>query len=1099
MVWQFLAWTAGTFFFVFFCYLLRPLEYFPITFFTAIAAAFIIFDPREWMLQSYFEAHEFLLHMPINDFLEQYFHTFVTIISALWLLNRTLQTLLKPVPDLINILGVDIPEPPDVCLAGIRSDAATLSWSRPPSNKPVTKYSIQVNGVHVGDSPGNEIAITVTGLKPNHFYNIRVVAVAPNNFQSAGPVIRLRTFGKDGKPQLGNSRLPTNFAPDEHRRGSTDDGDDSDSPSGPLPSLEAAPVLDGAISVVRDTNGSLTSQRRNTVNRRHSPSVASSDRPQLKHQGSDEPELSLDQLNKRFESIRKEIEDTLAQYAKDEADSKLQEDELKREKERKRLILKEKEEQTAQLKAQVRTTMEQMRAAEKERTKKEQSLKDKEAKKAKIKESITKLEQEIERMKNERKKFQSQKSDLLQKRDKEVRSLDDANKELQDKCTELESELKEKGKQLQDLKATRELLPGADDQQWKEEDERLAAEWDANRRDIHSRLVSELKLAHQLDQQIHTLEQQVAIVLQQQSVYYQQPGSASLEYDNSAPVQQKRLSANGASLREQGTPSPHPLPTSEAGYPPPAGFVHAPFPPRLFMDDPDPTEEPHAEAEFKIASGPLSPLAQTLLPSNIFDEMEDQDDDDMGGSYIRDSIGITEDDPQSPASSSPSYRAFSSPHGSNNNLPYSPYAETVERNSLNQNQVPNSPAASSHRLSSLLSTFHRNRGSKHLDEGPPLGTLKSGQSQSFPRGTEEFEGNEHRRRINFPWVGRSSTGPDGTIGGHFLGGRRLNPIKPPNGVDRDPDSRPASIASADMPRPSTDSGSIWGQPGDGAGPMNRLWQPPDGRWPSRSNSRRPSIHGTGSLLTTTLASADDEILDEYDLLNPQKSASQVGVIGSGHPATARFMNQRLNPNAPTFMGNFFRKDRSKSREATPSLELPINTDDSPSESRISRDTQSIHTQTSISVSESHESLTLDGSLSNAPSDMNSLSGSLSKDPENKVKKLFRKGSSSKFSLSSRLGKESGGLFKKGPGSTANSDKNMSADQRSSIGDVDDMGEEIQFGRSYDSMSSIPALGSKASKDGSQSRIGSWRFSKKKKGKDAPPKESLDVDRPADDE
>lgn len=177
MVWQFLAWTAGTSIFVFFCYFLRPLEYFPITFFTVIAAAFIIFDPREWLLQSYFEAHEFLLHMPINDFLEQYFHTFVTIISALWyvfvpnpplhfcpflardrfiltvshprrLIHRTLQTLLKPVPDLINILGVDIPDPPDVCLAGIRSDAATLNWSRPPSNKPVQKYSIQVNGVH---------------------------------------------------------------------------------------------------------------------------------------------------------------------------------------------------------------------------------------------------------------------------------------------------------------------------------------------------------------------------------------------------------------------------------------------------------------------------------------------------------------------------------------------------------------------------------------------------------------------------------------------------------------------------------------------------------------------------------------------------------------------------------------------------------------------------------------------------------------------------------------------------------------------------------------------------------------------------------------
>lgn len=96
MVWQFLAWTAGTSFFVFFCYVLRPLEYFPVTFFTVIAAAFIIFDPREWMLQSYFEAHEFLLHMPINEFLEQYFHTFVTILSALWYVPYRLGCLFFP-------------------------------------------------------------------------------------------------------------------------------------------------------------------------------------------------------------------------------------------------------------------------------------------------------------------------------------------------------------------------------------------------------------------------------------------------------------------------------------------------------------------------------------------------------------------------------------------------------------------------------------------------------------------------------------------------------------------------------------------------------------------------------------------------------------------------------------------------------------------------------------------------------------------------------------------------------------------------------------------------------------------------------------------
>lgn len=63
------------------------------------------------------------------------------------LVRRAWQTLWKPVPELINILGVDVPDPPDVSLAEIRADAATVNWTRPPPNRSVQKFLIQVNGV----------------------------------------------------------------------------------------------------------------------------------------------------------------------------------------------------------------------------------------------------------------------------------------------------------------------------------------------------------------------------------------------------------------------------------------------------------------------------------------------------------------------------------------------------------------------------------------------------------------------------------------------------------------------------------------------------------------------------------------------------------------------------------------------------------------------------------------------------------------------------------------------------------------------------------------------------------------------------------------
>lgn len=68
--------------------------------------------------------------------------------AACRLLHRAWQTLWKPVPELISILGVEVPDAPEVSLAGIKADAITLNWTRPGPLKPVNKYLIQVNGVN---------------------------------------------------------------------------------------------------------------------------------------------------------------------------------------------------------------------------------------------------------------------------------------------------------------------------------------------------------------------------------------------------------------------------------------------------------------------------------------------------------------------------------------------------------------------------------------------------------------------------------------------------------------------------------------------------------------------------------------------------------------------------------------------------------------------------------------------------------------------------------------------------------------------------------------------------------------------------------------
>jgi hypothetical protein len=984
--------------------------------------------------------------------------------------------------------------------------------------------------VIVGDSPGNEVAITVTGLKPDHFYNIRVVAVGPNNFQAGSPVVRLRTFGKDGKPQLGNSRLPTSFADNDHPRHKSEaDNDESDPHRSSVPSVEAAPVLDGNSAPIVDLSAGGPAQRRNTINRRqHSPSVASTEQPQIKPPISDGPEMSLEELNQKFESIRKEIDDTLSQCAKDEAEFQQQEEELKREKERKRQALKEKEEQTTQLKASVRLTMEQMRAAEKERARKEQQLKDKETKKAKVRDGIAKLENDIERMKKEREGFEAQKVELEQKRDCDVQKLDETNGDLQEKCAELEAELKDKGKQLQDLKAAREQLPGGDDEQWKEADLQVKREWDALRKELHNLLVAETKKGHHLDQHIRVLGEQLSIQHQSGLAFYSQAEAGPMEFEPQSV--NKRHSGNSNSLNISSPPPQLAIPDSS--FLASSGLTRSGFAPGPFMDmAADGPDDHDMEAEMRASGGPLSPTAHSLLPSGIFDEMFDGPESRGHHSpFLPDSITAREDAPQSPASSEHTRSLFSSPQGSSHNLPFPQYSET-DHHSLNLATSPEAPPATGHRLTSLLSSFQRSRAPKIPEDGGiPIGTLKPGQSQSFPRGTDEHELFGNKRRISFSWINRHSTTEgirtSAASSSRTFSARRLNPFTSSAGALPDPhpdSSRPASISSTDLPRPSTDSGPIWGVPDNmSILAKNRLWSSPnEGRWPSRNPSRRPSIHGSPSALETTLASADDEILDDDDLLDPQTSPSQIGVIGSRPPSHRASMSQRLNPAAPTFMANIFRKEtrkehspdreksrgkekerhRDKSKEGrnkakevtTPSIEFPDNLEDPPSDSRVSRDGHSVHTL--ISVSESHESLNLDTTASNSTTDMTHSSY---KDPENVVKKLFRKGSSSKFSLSSRLGKDSG-LFKKGPGSATYSEKNLSAEHRSSIGDMDDLGEDVtQLGRSYDSMTSSPSLGatSSRSKETKEGRMGTWRFSMKKKGKDASTKEkeSLEIER-----
>ncbi|KAK4216571.1 hypothetical protein QBC37DRAFT_278981 [Rhypophila decipiens] len=1124
------------------------------------------------------------LHLEV--FVVKHANMLFTGAAVVWLVRRAWQTLWKPVPELISILGVDVPDPPEVSLAGIRADAATLNWTRPLPNRSVQKFLIQVNGVVVGDVAANqEPAIVVTGLKPDHFYNVRVISVGSNNFQAGSRVIRLRTFGQDGRPQLGNARLPSNFTAEEPYGSKPSETSEESGGRTTFPALETAATSEVAPSPSRDpSSANLSGPRRNTVTRRHSPSTTSIDQAPIRDAINENSKKTLPELTERFESIRKETDEVASLIAKEDGDNKALLVQLENEKREKKKEQKKKEEQTEKLKRDVNSSDRSMRNALQRKAQKEKALREKEMERQRYEDEIQKWDDSIQVMENDQADFETKMKELAEEREKKLESSRGENSDLQAECSRLEAELKERRDQVRELEEERKKLPGGElDAESRDKDEQLRRKHQQRQREMSATLQHETATLQRLEDQIQILTNQLQQIPQPNyAALYTQPNSSGLDFDHATISQLKRRSRNSNSLSSISISSPLPAYSQmdpsltvpigfasarSANVPP--GFAPGPFGMGLTPALPSRLDE----AGIRGSSAPLSPSAAALLPSNILDDFDD-DDDFSPQEYVHPepffpSHGDSpKNDPQSPTSSDRAMSILSSPRGSSHNLAFAPFGgEKADIHSLNAGASLPSPTATeppANKLSGLFS-FPRSRTAKVMEkEGPALGSLKQGQSQSFPRQTDDLDGLTNKRRTSVSgWniFNRNSAGPD-ILEGHAVSSRmfsakNFNPFSNSGRsifAERDPSSpRPASIASNDFPRPSTDSGSIWGPPTDAGalGKSSRFWSPDNNinapPW-SRNPSRRPSLHGSPSALKTTLASAEDEILDEGMLPN----AKNVGVIGSRPPPPSIQQPKNLNPHAQPFIGGFFSKsksdkdggkekskskddrkskdktkDKSKNKDAqeTAAPDTPqvmAFEMESPSDSRMSRDGVSIHTQTS--VSESRDSLSLDMSFSNTPSEPASVGLSTSVKDEGVVRKLFRKSSSSKFSLPGRLGGKDSSLFKKGPSSTASAGNNsdrMASLERSSIGDFDDVaGDETPgsggsfLGKSYDSVTSSPSLGPSVStisnggkhaigKEGGAGSVSGGSVSKSsgsrwlsgfgKKGKNKE-KESLDLDR-----
>ena len=900
------------------------------------------------------------------------------------------------------------------------------------------------------------------------------------NFSTFGPLIRLRT---STLPQVSINGATVSGQGLHYPE--TDENEPASIRA--LPSHFDATHLSTLHQVVRESNGSLPSSRR-TISSRHNsppnPSVENQSELAFRIENVDEMEVegNMKDLTERLEFSRREQQEVEKQSLDEEQDSKRVMTDLIMERDALRQMLKEKEDASSELRRHGNYLDKLNRTAQSKKAAKEKLLHQKVAERKRMKDEIERWDGEIAEMGRETDEVASARAEITAAKNHEVAQVRQAISEDHVLIKSLEEEIRIQGIQIKEIEKQKQMLGSIpyDEQVQKRAVKENQNVWEAKTKATQAQIEALWQTLKQVcfffswnyttmaDETQARAENQRA---QEHLAWWaskrlrdpaQFASSPALDFVSSSkstrPRQTRQISSRTSTISTSSAIySASSLVFNNVSTMSPNFSLASPFfnisngmtvPPTL-----DPTSRQQAEYESSTDGGAMSPAANDLLPSNLF---RDEDlaskrsatgvgHEPVGsiGSEISAGQGTLPAEfathmPQSPIfARSRTGSLFSSPHDSLHNLrgyqSHAPsFAETDQHSSNSAN-----PLATSRIANLFTTTFNRQRGKSSTNEPPSLGSLKQGQSQSFPRnpnaGTFDPPGSRRRRGSYGNWanpvaglLNRGTTEPNsspednGLISVRTGSGRRsrlnmfgskLDGIGSTGLADKGPSSRPSSTYPYD-----TGLGAIssdcqrygWpipeGIPNRNS-PLGCGWSTTGGPW-SRGQSRRTSMqHGSTSNLSIGSTPLDAEsYLGSLDKQVPDQLP-----IGTRPRSSHQSVTPRLNPAAPTFKTLFGRGDAKRSTKAdkmtAKSLEKLKNKDfektdgeetdlqyeeSSPPDPRLSRDAQSITTATS--VADSRESL--DRSTSGTPSEALPPSGP----KETLMQKITRKSSSSKFNV-----------------------------------------------------------------------------------------------------
>lgn len=978
---------------------------------------------------------------------------------------------MKPTEELIHLLGLDVPIAPTLALAGLKADGLLIHW-KPLDQKSNRRYNLTINGITGKHGPGyvessvtannivSEISpvdssLQITGLRPNHGYIVRIIAVGSTGYTDASSPLALQTKPQSSNDFFNEPRQTTESANDVPTEVSV-------RPYQPV--VEASGTTSSAVPMQREHSGSISQQqKRNVSGRRHTQgSHAAHEQPSEPFPNLPESEAAMKSLSDRLDQLRSETEQYKGQLPIEELKFQEDRDNLLKALQEAQQQVQDKSNATRKLNQHVATLVTEESAARKE--------------KAIVDKQLDKALQERQRMDDDMTRWQAESAEIEERIQQLAMDQETYEKNARREVAELKAvfaDEKAKNDMMEEnIKTTIAKIKQLEDETKLLEDSNMDVGPSAHEEAAWERRLIEVqkRCNHLLIQQQHikpALEHDQA-VLEAWRVYYQQQVQAcSVPQLEEPPVRrnsghrtERATSISGLEISNVAgfsnspsfaTATPlfninngtirfadrvgSPTTADTASHSPLASFVES---------NSETLPEATAEAGLAVDQAPTSPIVMgNFLPSDLLgDEAEGRfgaigqrmrmDRDDSSSRNILPGLGAPEtledyiQGPSSPISlQSRSPSIWASPRASNINLPGTSLFGDADRRSIRSNAGSARAASgggSGTRFGSLFRPQRRDKVAS--DDGPTLGSLRSNESQSMPRpdGEDDIpEGSAAvlRRRGSHSgpsWMGQMLGRADNSASMDLpRKGKRFGLFgvkkSDPWGDVKD-SSRPGSTTSVEshgLPRPSAESISRFGWSTSGDFSSSQLGNPisaanwrhgAQSSWGTNIHSRNMSLqHGN----------TFDGTFDQPNLFSGLAQAP-IGTRPKSPPSSesrpqTSTTPARLNPAAQPFRGFFGSKDKkSKSngqagnRSSKDTYEL-LSDDgrNSPLDSRKSRDGNSILSMDY--VSDNRDSLDQSMTSSAAPSE----SGATTK--ESFMRQLSRKSSAG---LNSLVGRRGGG-------------------------------------------------------------------------------------------